>query len=72
MGKSKTIEERMAALEEGKKNCQDLQSERHEDMERRVGNMEAWKDRMLLLVIAILLGVLGNLAFAVVGFLTKK
>jgi len=72
MGKPKTIDERVAVLEEGKSNCENLQSERHEQMERRVGNMEAWKDKIVLLIIATLLGVLGNLALAVVGFLAKK
>ena len=72
MAKPPTIEERVGKLEQGKEDCQKLQAERHESMDKRMGNMEAWKDKIVLLVIAVLLGVLGNLALAVVGLLAKK
>jgi hypothetical protein len=72
MGKPKTIEERVGILEQGKTDCQELQLERYEGMDKRMANIEAWKDRVVLLIIVTLLGVLGNLALAVVGFLAKR
>jgi hypothetical protein len=72
MGKPPTIEERVGILERSDQDCKLLQTERYNNMDKRLSVMEAWKDKLLLLAIVILLGVLGNLVFAVVGFLAKK
>lgn len=40
LGKPKTIEERVGILEEGKKDCEKLQTERYKNMEKRVGRLE--------------------------------
>jgi hypothetical protein len=73
MAEQKTPEERIGILEQGKKDSQKTYDEQFARLEARIGNVESWKDKILLLIVAILLTTLGNLAVGLVMLaMTKK
>lgn len=72
MANGKTDRERIVLLEQSKTDCQKNYDREFKELKERVGKVEAWKDKILLLVIGILLTTLTNLAVAVVALVLKK
>ncbi len=64
---SKSTEERVGILEQGKLDCQKGYDREFEELRDRVGRVESWKDKLMLMIIVILLGVVGNIILSAIG-----